>query len=565
MRLILIWQADLLGQYCWVPPPVRGELLISFDLLAAQDLDSRSPVQFDELLSWEERSEAEHQVSTLIAKVRGSAAGSYNAIDGYGLVDFVEYRLRSEFAGVLRGWAAGSVAGTRRELVADPATPSAVVLGARAAMGLDVKGFDYRPSAPSCVPDVARRFVARALMKAVDVASNPNRVRIAAVMAAKVVPAIEAVDRKQLLALGVGAAPFLGLDYGNSARIAVRRRLPFISALEPRRRQPSGSPQYGRVAFRSVDRALGDALNRATRGLFEAAWPQLAATVASTRGLERSSSLRAVLLPTSAVGASRVLGDWARRRSIAVAVVQHGIYGFKEADGGDGRADVLFTWGEGVELQAAHWPAPRPRLVPIGVPGLEREPPRAVRSSVRNVLFVTTGRPIDSALAEAAFHEWFVAAVAPGVRCLLKSGVDVAFRLHPDESDQIYSRLLLPVDENIKIASRESVADAVRNADLLVCAPSSIAVEAAALGAPVLLWLGGTPSAIRREHLVPPLSESLPGTFNDESEFSGLAAALVQDGAPTLTTARELSRHLTSYAQPFDVERFAIGLEELGN
>jgi len=563
MRLLLVWSADPAGGYGWMPPARPGDIVVSFDLLAAEELASRQPLRFDDLLSWEDRSAAEHQVSRILAAVHASPALASQKLEGHKLADFADYRLRAEFASVLRGWAAGRAAQGCTEMISDPGTPAALVIGARAALGLDVEATPYTVAAPPVVPSGPRRAVARAQMRTLAAASRSDKVRVVAVMAAKVVPALSALTRDELRAAGIGTAPFPGLDYGNSARLAVRLRVPMLLTLDPARPRAVPRPQTdGRLRL-DDDPALDRALCRVTTGLIEQAWPQFVAAVAATRGLERARNLRALLLPTSAVGASQVLMGWARRHGVAVAVVQHGVYGFREFDGGDRRADVLFAWSPAVERQGSAWVKPRPRIVPVGVPGMPHARARAAPAAVHHVLVATTGRPLESALSQAAFHQWFIEAVTPGLRRLVEEGVVVELRLHPAEEAGPYRRSLAAAGLGVPIASPIPLDQAVAQTDVLVCAPSSVAFEAAALGAPVLLWNSAMPAEIRREHLVPPWGEDLPGTFDDAPGFSTLVEGLLAAGTPAMRTGADLARRLAMYAEPFDAARFSAGLLEL--
>jgi len=565
MRLLLVWQADPSRTYGWLPPASPGDVLVSFDAVAARHLADRSPLQFDEQVSWEERSAAEHRVSRLVARVLSDPALAEQVLDGYPLSDFIAYRLRAECANVLRGWDAARAAPSCTDVVAGPGTPSALTLGARAALGLPVSESSYVVAAPEVVPPRLRRVFAQATTRAIARVSPAARIRVAAVMAAKVVPALAALTRAQLDAAGIGAMPFPGLDYGNSTRLAARWRRPLLATLD--RARPFCPPQppfRSELRLDEQDAGLEAALQPVVDGLVRISWPQLAAAVQATDGLDRAGNLRALLLPTTAVGASQVLMHWARRRGVTVAAVQHGVYGFKEFDGGDSRADVLFAWSAAVGDQALAWPEPRPRIVAAGAPGMPQTSTRRSASGpVDHVLVATTGRPVESALATTAFHEQFVAAVAPGLADLQRQGVRVELRLHPAEARETYEAILSANGLEIGFASEIPFADAAATTDLLVSAPSSVAFEAAALGVPVLLWTGAMPPDVRREHLVAPLSDDVPGYFGAADEFLALTRGLSAPDAPTQRIALNLADRLAEFATPFDAEVFAAGLAEL--
>lgn len=563
MRLILVWQASPTGDYSWVPEAETDDVLVAFDIVAATDLPTRKPVLFDDLLSWTHRSDDERFISECLTKLCSSPALLNQEYEGYQLIRFVEYPLRAELASVLRGWrAAGAFPGCT-ELMVGPGTPAALEIGARAALGLDPCAVDYQPTVPQSGPPGFRRSVVRALMRSLAVVSQPKKVRVAAIMGGKVTPAIESLSSRSLKSAGVGTFPFPGLDYGNSARLAVRLRLPILLTLDPARTPTLVRPPLVDATPLADDELLDAALMLVADSLMEASWSEFVATVMATRGFKKAARLRTLVLPTSAVGASYVLLEWARRAGVTVAVFQHGVYGFKEFDGGDSRADVLFAWSQLVEDQASAWSPPRPQVIGVGAPGIVRKIRVSPRLPVRRVLVVSTGRQLGSALSQVAFHELFIGAIAPGLRRLTAAGVNVQLRTHPAENDDVYRRILASSDLQVQIAARVTVQAAVANSDVLVCAPSSFAFEAAALGAPVLLWQGGMPARVRAEFLVRPFSEELPGTFATAGDFDQMAEGLIDPGVPTLSLADDLSTRLSSYVRPFASGRFAERLIEL--
>jgi hypothetical protein len=68
---------------------------------------------------------------------------------------------------------------------------------------------------------------------------------------------------------------------------------------------------------------------------------------------------------------------------------------------------------------------------------------------------------------------------------------------------------------------------------------------------------------VRREHLVPPWIERAPGMFETTRDFAKLADGLVQRWGTTLDVACGLGRRLARYAEPFQPERFMVGLRAL--
>ena len=72
-------------------------------------------------------------------------------------------------------------------------------------------------------------------MRALAATSKPERVRVAAVVAGKLLLALDSLPDDELRAIGLGVMPFPGLDHGNGALLALRRRLPLLATYGPRR------------------------------------------------------------------------------------------------------------------------------------------------------------------------------------------------------------------------------------------------------------------------------------------------------------------------------------------
>ncbi|HEY7953344.1 MAG TPA: hypothetical protein VID70_10165 [Solirubrobacteraceae bacterium] len=561
-RLIVVCRADPSGRYGWIPDLRAGDVTITLDRLADTDLAAREPLPFDDLENWQQRSAAEHRITELLQTIRSHPAVVAAGLGRYTLIELVELRLRMEMARLLRGWTLARAVDGEALPICDPAAPAALLMGLRAGLGLDPAVISYTPP-PALPGSRSRRALARPLMRLLGSVSRSADVRIAAVATGKLALALGSLSSTQLHAMGVAAMPFPGLDHGNSALLALRRRLPLLPTYGPRRAdlcpRVELPDQLGLSEPPALDRALTLLVGRALAGVSR----ELAQAVAALAGLKRAPSLRALLLPSAAYGASRLLIDWARAHDIRVGAMQHGIYVFREFDGADRRADVVFGWGAATAEQARFWPEPRPEIVPVGVPGTVA--PRSPRPSVqvpRRVLIATTAT-LDMPILPARFCEDFIEVVAPGLALLAAAGVRFALRPHPGEDPQRYVRLLRAAGLDIEIAAGGPFPAAVATADLLVSSASSVAFEAAALRAPVLLWLGDAPGWVRREHLVSPWAETGPGTFESAADFRLLAAGLLEQPAETIALAHTLSRRLARYAEPFDAARFAAGLSAL--
>lgn len=569
----MVARADPSGHYGWLPPARPGDVTVALEDMARVDMADRQPLDFDRLQSWEERSAAEHRIGELLEAIGGHPAVRAIEQGGFSLYEFAEYRLRPEIVRCLRGWtlarAATNGGAGAWELVCDPALPAALLMGVRAGLGLDSRPVPY--VLPPALPgSPGRRELARQLMRAVAAASRPRRgsVRVAVVAAGKLSLALASLSDADLRAAGVGLMPFPGLDHGNGLVLALRRRLPLLGSYGPLRRgvgirtslptrlDLEGDPELDSTFALLVSRVLAGAA------------PELDQAVAALGGLSRARSLRALLLPSGAYGASRLLIEWARERGVQVGVIQHGIYGFREFDGGDRRADVIFGWGEGTTEQTSVWRSPRPRVRIVGVPGLRaREPSMRASAAdwkLRRALITAAG-PTETPISQLRTCDAFMDALWPSIARLTEAGVEVALRPHPTEAPEYYRRLLRARGLEVKVTAEGTFQAAVADADILISSTSSVAFEAATQGVPVLLWMGSAPRWLREEHLVAPWGESLPGMYQTADELLPLVEDLIERPAEGLRVPRELGRHLARYAAPFDPSRFAAALRELGS
>jgi hypothetical protein len=323
----------------------------------------------------------------------------------------------------------------------------------------------------------------------------------------------------------------------------------------------------GPDAIRSALGSLSDdeRLNRALAGVavrvLADAQPLACRATAALRRWERLRDLRAIVLPTAAAGVARLACRWAQERGVPVAVVQHGIYGFREGDGGDRRADIILGWGEAVRDQVAEWNRNRARVEVIGAPGITAAGPDAGNGRpLRRVLVATTNSPTGSALGLFAFREAFLQDIAPTIARLAAAGVAVEVRPHPAESPDLYRRWIDELGIAAQLGESPSLQIALERADLVVCSMSSVAFEAAALGIPLVIWTGRTPAPVRREHLLPPIDGDARGMFDDAHAL----LALCGDGDGLLAAGHELGAQLRRFVEPFDADAFGEELAKLG-
>jgi hypothetical protein len=581
-RLIVVAQSDPSRHYPWLPPSYPGDVTVVLDEEAGADLTARQPISFDQLQSWEQRSEGELRVNELLRQIGAHPAVAAIEHAGFGLYEFAEYRLRRELAMLLRGWTLARAAPGAGELICDPAVAPALAIGACAGLGLDLRAIRY--TLPPALPGSARRrAVGRQGMRLLAAVSRPQHVRVAAVAAGKLSLALAALSDEEMRAAGLGLMPFPGLDHGNGLLLALRRRLALLRTYGPSasqgtdvyRRVPGSGGSAGMVALPErlgieSDEALDRALALLVGLVLESAATEQQQAIAALAGTSGARYLRAILLPSAAYGASRLLTDWAHRRGLRVGALQHGIYSFREFDGGDRHADVIFGWGAGTVEQVVSWPAPQPRVHAVGVPGLSsaeslvRPSTASSADGLRRVL-VATSSSVDAPLVPVSFCETFLDTLAAGLRGLSAAGVQIVLRPHPGEEPERYRRLLRARGMDVSVASEGSLHEALASADLLISSASSVAFEAAALGLPVLLWLGAAPRWVREKHLVAPWTESAPGMFEGAEDFSSLIDELLQRPEQGLRVARQLGGRLARYAQPFDRAAFAAALRELGS
>ncbi len=556
-RLHLRWSSD---PHDTGPAPASGDLVLVFARSGAPVQSDAEVVFADELLDWPARSAIEHRLDELLAATRAQMPDA-------ALIEASEYDLRMAWLDLLLAHAAGAAlreAGPFAALEPSAQTPEATVTGVAVGLGIAA------PARPATAPALGdgrqagvRGEIARQIVAARAATTRARSIRVLAFPGLKLGEALGELSRSRLRDLDLAVAGLSPLGYGEAAKLVLRRFLPAVDApgrltVEPSPPSPAPAQLTGTPA---LDGALADV---AGAPLLRGA--RLVAEVASVLPtLERLPKLRAIVLPTAALGVTRLLGRSAAERGLRVASYQHGIYGLIEGDGGDRRSDVLFGWGPDVARQVSMWTPPQPRLEPVGVPGLAHHARRRGAPTLRRVLVATTAGPFGNALTAWGTREDFLDALSDGVARLRTANVEVELRLHPRESAQEYAIMDRRAGrDSLPLAPAGPFAQVVERADLLVTPYSSVAFEAAALAIPVLMWMPHVPPAVRAEHFVPPLSEELPGAFADAPAFGRLVAGALEDPVAGLEPAISLSRILSRYVAALDTDRFATALAELG-
>jgi len=541
------------------PVAQLDELILVFARSAAPSAGSAEVLFADDLLDWQTRSEIEHRAGDLLAKLRARVADTE-------LLEASEYQLRVEWVNLLLAHAVGAAlrdAGPFTELTPSSMTPAAIVAGVASALGITAPSTATGPARASGRKAAIRSQIARLVVTARAATTSTRKVRVLAFPGLKLGEALGELSGAQLAGAGVGVAAVAELGYGEAAKLVLRHALPAVAL--PRgsggERSAAGVPLSDLTGSPALDVALAHVARAALDS-----GAQIASEISAVLPrLERLPALRAIVVPTAALGATRALGSWAGRHGIRVASFQHGIYGMIEGDGGDRRADVLFGWGPAVAGQVAMWTQPRPRLEVVGVPGLARAARRAAESSLRRVLVATTNAPTGNALAPWSIREDYLDALADGLARLRRAGVEIELRLHPVESAAEYATMAARAGRDpLRLAPPGPFAQVAERADLLIAPFSSVAYEAAALAIPVAIWIPRVPAAVRAAHFVPPLAGELPGTFADAAGFDELIAHALDDPANGLEAARSLTRSLEAYVAPLDTSRFASALARLG-
>jgi hypothetical protein len=537
----------------------RDTAVLAFDRLAFESLGAAENVWFvDDLLDWNAREALELEVGELLERLTADSALARSEIDGYPLLPTARYDLRIALTDLLRAHHAVTVLPCRdrlHDLAASASCSLATRLGAAAALGVDPGAVQTRAPIEAAKASTALRAT-NTLLRAYARARGVRGVRVLALPGGKVTAALASLSARELRRAGVGVAAFPVLVGGGAARLVLAKHLPAVVADRSADRPVDLPLPADRLAD---DPALDSALRALVTDILARVAPVVAHAAASARALEKCRSCRALVLPTVAVPTAHVLRTWALRRGMTCAVVQHGIYGFRDWDGGDRDADVLLAWGPGVKLQFNGGPDVRV----IGVPGIVPPPSGRRTGDPHRILILTTNAPTGSAFGTYGFCEEFIGVVSAALPRLLEAGYEITLRPHPIEDPGRYRRMLGPFAARVTLSRSRRLADDIAASDLVVGSVTSAVFEAAACGLPTALWYGGAPLQIRARYLLPPFDADTPGTFNDAEGFTQLAASLARRDGAALAEMQELSAILHTYALPFDPQRLVEELAAL--
>ncbi|MFI5009472.1 MAG: hypothetical protein ACHQDY_04270, partial [Solirubrobacterales bacterium] len=277
-------------------------------------------------------------VAEVLAAVREHPAVAEIAHTGHSLIDFAEPRLELEIVQLLRGWTLARAAGSPEEVL-DPAAPPALLMGARAGLGLDPADVSYTPP-PAISASRLKLNLARQVMRAIARLSKPERVRVGAVTTGRLALALAALPAADLHAARVGVLPLPGMDDGSGALFAIRHRLPLLTAYGFRAPGPGVAVALPERLGLSPEPELDRALSLLVEGMLAGAAPEQDHTVRGLAGLHLTHALRVILLPSAASGAARLLIDYARERSLRVGVLEHGTCELHELDIAGGVTDA---------------------------------------------------------------------------------------------------------------------------------------------------------------------------------------------------------------------------------
>ncbi|HEV3093349.1 MAG TPA: hypothetical protein VGY30_02415 [Solirubrobacteraceae bacterium] len=577
MRLFVVWSAEESGP----PLPIRaGDLALCFDPLAldrARAGGASLVLDADSLLDWEARARIDEQAAALADRLALDPGLANVRVAGESLIEFAHYDLLIELNNLLRGFELGAALTEEHRidaLAAQSNAPSSLRLGVGAAIEAH-KGAAGATSA--CDPWIPISFsgpynrthalVAQVALATTRALRRRHPIRVLAIPAGKVPAALERLDRAELSDAGVGLANFPGLSQGGAARLALSSGLPTVPAggLRIAHESPGARSRAWPIPTLIEPPALQAALAALVRTVLTRSSGATARVSNALRVWGSLPDLRALLLPYAMVGPARLATRWAHSRGVAVAVIQHGMYGLRSGPGPDVLADQIFGWGPGVVEQLRAFPQGHPRVCSVGVPDLLPSPRRDPPTSIGRVLVTTTNRPLGSAIGAYGLPEQFIEDLVPGLRQLVDAGARVELRLHPAESRSRYEALLATHGLELPFSSDGPLAELLSSCDLVVSAVSSAVFEAAALGLPVLLWAGRMPRQMRERCLLPPLCEELPAQFLDAEQFLELARRAIQEPSAVIVEGRALADRLCHFAQPLDTARLAAELMRLGS
>jgi hypothetical protein len=534
---------------------------VALDAVTRMDLSSRAALLFDDLVSWDQRDADERYVAELLAAISAHPAVAKIEHTSHRLIDFVQARLRQEIVWLLRGWRLAQAAPAAGELIYERTAPPALALGVQAGLGLDLAYAAPTEQAGFTV----ERAVLRHAMRGLAAISRSQHVRVAAVISDQLALAFAAVSRKDLRVCGAGILPLSGLDHGRGALLAARHRIPLLPGY--------GSPQPGpSLAMALPERlelasesALDQAVTLLVASLLVSAAPGLHHAVTALKGLLQTPSLKSVLIPSAESGPARLLIEWAHARELRVAVMQQDMYRWRQSDETVAGADLVLGWGAATEEQTRGWDGPHPEVFPIGVsvrapaPARNDSPPTVVR----RVLIVLGAALASRSILPVSLSDLFIETLMPGLDRLVRAGVELELVRSPHEDPEHYRRLFQAQRVDVRIRTDCSVAQAIAGNDLVVASVCSGVFEPAALGLPMLLWLGPLPEKLRTRYLTTPWVQAGGGMFECSEQFSELALDLVKRPGATISVARELGERLSGYSQPFDRACFTQALHEL--
>jgi hypothetical protein len=485
------------------------------------------------------------------------------------LLTGAEYDLRVEFTNLISAYVVvrrlRDVDRHAYEVLPDRDCPSAVALGAAAAFEHTWSIFDWRPVLTCSSASLRHKSIAAAL-NAYALIADRDAVRILAVPGLKLGSALLEVPSSVLRDVGLAVINLPGLSQRDMTRLIWRSRVNGLGTPKCSPRRARGGVAHDGVLLDGAlddDPTLDHVLHQAANAVIARTSTATRQTMSVLASLERLPQLRTVLLPTTALGVTRLVRDWAVARGVTVAAMQHGFYVYCDWDGADRLADVVLGWSPTVEEQMLQWPGSTPRLAVVGTPGLMRSA-RPPTERVAKVLVATTNSPLGTALLPWSYCHLYMAALAPGLRRLMNGGVSVTLRIHPSESMNDYKQLTMRLGlSNIHIGARGPFSVAAADNDLLISPESSVALEAGAGGMPVMMWAGALTPSLRRRYLVPPLSESLPATFSTSDEFEDLVARILKEPSTGLDDAYKLGQRLGLFAMPADRDALSDTLREL--
>ncbi|MBI4789821.1 MAG: hypothetical protein HY782_22540 [Chloroflexi bacterium] len=269
----------------------------------------------------------------------------------------------------------------------------------------------------------------------------------------------------------------------------------------------------------------------------------LAHQVAGCRAAIRAHEIDLILVPFDAPPVQRMLIEVGRALDIPSMVVLHGLPGAYNARY-NCCADYFASWGPATIEIYKTLGCSTTNMRVTGSPKLDTylPIPKRPRIPVRSILILTNPQDYSSTLPAEDDPEHYIFTVLAACRDLREC--EFVVRPHPAESPIRYRDWLAPLAlPNLSIQARTPIETLLAQADLVITPVSTVALEAMALGIPIL-WFD-----VARSSPPPPFAAGWLQPVRTAQELAACLKTIVrEDKLPPTNTARILE----SFAGPID-------------